>query len=335
MKYFVSLTAFFLCLASFQTAKGQEVAFSQFYASPLYLNPAMTGLTYSPRFTLNYRNQWASFNNAFQTYAVSYDQHFDKFNSGIGISVLADRAMQNVYNHNKVALYYSYLLNVNRKLAMKFGAEVAFVQKSVRWNELIFLDQIDPLAGVQSPDTPSQENLPAESNFMYPDFSAGVLVFTGDFYGGVSVKHLTRPHITINDFDPDSRLLLYSSVHAGKVFTFNTVRQFDPFIAPNILYANQELYNQITVGSTFGVRPVYSGIYARHTINNFDALILLLGVRRGGFRAAYSVDFSVGQSTKFNGASHEVSISIELYESGSSRSGRRNRSMMTCPDVFQ
>jgi len=315
MKYFVFFTAFCLSFLSSQGLKAQEVAFSQFYSSPLYLNPAMTGLTYSPRFTLNYRNQWGSFDNAFQTYAVSYDQHFDKVNSGFGISILADRAMLNIYNHNKVALHYSYLLNVNRSLAIKFGAEAAFVQKSIKWNELIFLDQIDPLAGVQSPDTPSQETLPTESSLMYPDFSAGVLVFTGDFYGGVSVKHLTRPYITIGDFDPESRLLLYSSAHVGKVFTFNTVRQFDPFIAPNIMYANQEVYNQITAGSTFGIRP--------------------LGVRRGGFRAAYSVDFSVGQSTKFNGASHEISLSVELFENDSSRSGRRNRSMMTCPDVFQ
>lgn len=295
----------------------------------------MTGLTYSPRFTLNYRNQWPGFDQAFQTYAVSYDQHFDKLNSGFGLSILADRAMLNIYNHNKVALHYSYLLNVNSQLAMKFGAEAAFVQKSIRWNELIFLDQIDPLAGVQSPDTPGQESLPTQSNHIYPDFSAGVLVFTGDFYGGISVKHLTRPHITIEDRDADSRMLLYSSAHVGKVFTFSTVRRFDPFIAPNIMYANQEVYNQITAGATFGTRPVYMGLYARHTISNFDALIAMLGVRKGVFRAAYSVDFSVGQSTEFNSNSHEVSISFELYESSSSRSGRRNRSMMTCPDVFQ
>jgi len=277
MKYIVFLATFCVAFSASFSVKAQEVAFSQFYSSPLYLNPAMTGLTYSPRFTLNYRNQLPDFNNAFQTYAVSYDQHFDKINSGFGLSLLADRAMLNIYNHNKVALHYSYLLNVNSRVAMKFGAEAAFVQKSVRWNELIFLDQIDPLAGVQSPDTPSQENLPSESSFIYPDFSAGVLIFTRDFYGGVSVKHLTRPHITIDDFDADSRLYLYSSVHAGKVFSFNSVRKYDPFIAPNILYANQEVFNQVTAGATFGTRPVYAGIYGRHTIENFDALIFLLG----------------------------------------------------------
>ena len=44
----------------------QDLHFSQFYAAPLYLNPAFAGTAGGPRFILNYRNQWPGINNAFK-----------------------------------------------------------------------------------------------------------------------------------------------------------------------------------------------------------------------------------------------------------------------------
>ena len=36
----------------------QDPQFSQFYANPVYLNPAFAGTARCPRVVLNYRNQW-------------------------------------------------------------------------------------------------------------------------------------------------------------------------------------------------------------------------------------------------------------------------------------
>ena len=55
----------------------QDIHFSQFYTSPLNLNPAMTGLINAgQRVTVNYRNQWAGAvgSAAFNTYSASYDR---------------------------------------------------------------------------------------------------------------------------------------------------------------------------------------------------------------------------------------------------------------------
>ena len=59
------------CLSS------QDIHFTQFYMSPLNLNPAMTGvMNCKTRMIANYRNQWAAVlaANAYNTYSVSYDQ---------------------------------------------------------------------------------------------------------------------------------------------------------------------------------------------------------------------------------------------------------------------
>ena len=54
----------------------QDPEFTQFYANPLYLNPAFAGTARCPRVNLNYRNQWPGISGTYVTYSASYDQHF-------------------------------------------------------------------------------------------------------------------------------------------------------------------------------------------------------------------------------------------------------------------
>ena len=64
------------CMAYFLpgTAVAQDPAFSQFFASPLSLNPALTGkFNGTVRVAGNYRNQWPQIDNAFITSTVSID----------------------------------------------------------------------------------------------------------------------------------------------------------------------------------------------------------------------------------------------------------------------
>ena len=51
------LIAAFFCIPT-QKAYAQDPEFTQFYANPLYLNPAFAGTGRCPRIIMNYRNQW-------------------------------------------------------------------------------------------------------------------------------------------------------------------------------------------------------------------------------------------------------------------------------------
>src|SRR5437868_9753664 len=77
--------------------KGQDPHFSQFFASPLTLNPAFTGkFNGSFRVTGNYRNQWPEINKAFTTTTASVDFHIldNKIdftdNFGVGLMAYSD-----------------------------------------------------------------------------------------------------------------------------------------------------------------------------------------------------------------------------------------------------
>ncbi|MDZ7648921.1 MAG: type IX secretion system membrane protein PorP/SprF [Cytophagales bacterium] len=52
-------------------AFAQDPQFSQYYASPLYLNPGFTGITPQQRLTSNYRIQWPNLPQAYVTYGPS------------------------------------------------------------------------------------------------------------------------------------------------------------------------------------------------------------------------------------------------------------------------
>ena len=83
LKTFVAIIGVFLST----TALAQDPEFSQFYANPLYLNPAFAGSNNCPRVALNYRNQWPGLSGSFVTQSVSYDQRLG-YNKGAGIGFL-------------------------------------------------------------------------------------------------------------------------------------------------------------------------------------------------------------------------------------------------------
>ncbi|MBK7093551.1 MAG: type IX secretion system membrane protein PorP/SprF [Saprospiraceae bacterium] len=76
----------------------QDIHFSQFYMSPLNLNPALTGVSNcTGRVIANFRNQWSPVlkSGAYNTFSMSYDQkmpvgRYDYF--GIGGTFWGDVA---------------------------------------------------------------------------------------------------------------------------------------------------------------------------------------------------------------------------------------------------
>ena len=103
----------FTVLASFVLigdAVAQDPQFSQFYANPLYLNPAFAGTARCPRLAMNYRNQWPGIPGNFVTYSASYDQHVDNMNGGLGVLVMNDRAGAGALTTTGASGIYSYQL---------------------------------------------------------------------------------------------------------------------------------------------------------------------------------------------------------------------------------
>src|ERR1700722_11713439 len=88
-------------------AQAQGPGFSQFFASPLPLNPALTGkFDGVVRVAGNYRNQWPAINNAFITSTISVDAPIlvNKLPAndtwGIGFMAMTDKTASGILNDN-------------------------------------------------------------------------------------------------------------------------------------------------------------------------------------------------------------------------------------------
>src|SRR5947208_5817866 len=99
---------FACCLAK---VKGQDPHFSQFFASPLTLNPALTGkFDGNLRVTGNYRNQWPTINRAFTTTTVSVDfpimrNHISSTDTwGVGFMGYSDQSANSALKFNYLSV---------------------------------------------------------------------------------------------------------------------------------------------------------------------------------------------------------------------------------------
>ena len=135
------------CFSFVNEIKAQDPHFTQFYANPIYLNPAFAGSHRCPRIIFNYRNQWPNISGTFVTTSFSYDMRVEAVSGGIGFHFLNDRAGLGTMGITRFSGIYAYQLAVTREFSMAFGFEATYGQKKLDWSKLTFGDQIDPKYG--------------------------------------------------------------------------------------------------------------------------------------------------------------------------------------------
>jgi len=309
------VASFFIFLSLFSVVRlaAQDPQFSQFYANPLYLNPALAGAPICPRLIANYRNQWPSVENAFITYNASYDQYIDFLHGGVGLLVTADRAGGGNLNTTMISLTYAYKFNITDWIYASAALQVGYYQRRLVWENLLFEDMIDPQNGFV---LPTSEKQPDQARVGVPDFSAGFFIGYKDLiYGGASVAHLTQPKIGFYA-DNTSTLSMKITIHAGSVInlrkkgSYKADREFS--ISPNVLYQQQFRYHQLNVGFYLTIDPFVGGLWFRHNFENADAIIPFLGIHYKNLRVGYSYDFTISNLRSASGGAHEVSASWQF-----------------------
>lgn len=210
-------------------AQAQDIHFSQFYMSPLNLNPAMTGvMNCNHRIVANYRNQWSSIlkQNAYNTYSLSYDQklpvgRYDYF--GLGGTLWGDKAGTSEFATLQARLSGSYAKKMGgyRRKAhyLVLGGDLGVSQRSINSANLQWPSQNNG-NGQYDPTQGTAEAI-ADPNFLFLDLSAGLLWFSvfdedNNFYFGGAFSHLNRANVSFGD----ASIPLYSkfTFHAGGEF---------------------------------------------------------------------------------------------------------------------
>ncbi len=307
------------------TVSAQDPHFSQYYANPLYLNPAFAGTKKCPEVNINYRNQYPVIG-VYQTFSASYDQYIDGMNGGLGFLVMRDEAGNGALTATEVSGIYSYHLEVSRKFTLQAGLQATFRQRALDFTGFTFPDQIDPFFGFVKE---SSEVAPGNNVNTHLDVSAGLLGYTEKFYIGAVFHHLTQPN---EAFYTTSRLPMKITGHAGFTIPLGRqrlYRELQNYLIPNIVYQIQGPYDQLTTNISFSRGAISGGLGFRTSTKNPDALVVLLGYAptEGAWKIGYSYDITVSTNASELGGAHELSLAYQFP----CRTKRKRNQAIKCP----
>jgi len=198
------LYLFLLLIISASFVMAQDPHFSQFFASPLTLNPAFTGkFNGNYRIAGNYRNQWPTINNAFITNTASIDFHIlqnsiksnDLF--GVGFMFLNDNSANSAVKFNYAAISTAYHkgLDEDGNNQLGIGIQATYSNMLINTTNLKFEDQLTTL-GFTGTTSEVFNNATLQSSYF--DLNAGIL-FNGssnennNYYAGLSMYHINSP----------------------------------------------------------------------------------------------------------------------------------------------
>lgn len=321
----ISLIVALLVMGS-TSLMAQDVNFSQFYANPLYLNPAMAGAKVAPRIAISYRDQWPQLVSAFTTVSGSYDQYIPALHGGIGVIMMTDRQGDHgALKSNKIGAMYSFRFKINNEFFINAGLEASINNTNIAWNEFLrFPDQIDPTSGFIHN---SAAQAPENQSKWYADFAAGVMAYGSMWYAGFAASHLTQPN---QGFYGESIVPMKFTANAGGLINvasekrrWSAIGLGTPVISPNIIYQYQFGIDAIDGGYGAGFHtfnyglyldwdPFLVGVWYRQSLENADAFIFMAGFQKDYLKVGYSYDVTVSKLANNVGGAHEITLGFLL-----------------------
>ncbi|MBN4062304.1 MAG: hypothetical protein COA57_12030 [Flavobacteriales bacterium] len=169
---------FVLCFLFSVSCFAQDIHFSQFYQTPLIVNPALTGVFGGDqRVILNYKDQWTSFGAPYKTFAFSFDatmlkKKWDNSYLGAGVSVYNDVAGDAKLGTTQVNAALSGILFVSDNNSISAGVMGGFAQRSMKGENFEWGNQF--VNGVHDPNQPTGEPAQSLEPFFFGDAAAGI-----------------------------------------------------------------------------------------------------------------------------------------------------------------
>jgi type IX secretion system PorP/SprF family membrane protein len=284
-----------------QMVKAQDPHFSQFFASPLTLNPAFTGkFSGTWRLAANHRDQWPSIPKAYVTTSASLDFPVlksrvpEKDVFGVGISGLTDASANGLLklNYGSLSMSYHKALDENGYSTIGAGFQATYSSLSLARDKLTFSDML-----TQNGFTGPTAEVISGTGKSYFDINAGLL-YSGstngenNFYLGASMYHINRPRVGFQD--KNWYLSGRISAHAGGSFPVSDLIT----LHVSAIHQMQNKASETTLGAAIAANLSYdpekpSAIYIGSWVRLNDAIVPYIGLEFGGLRIGVSYDFNI------------------------------------------
>lgn len=295
-------------------AVAQDIHFSQFYNSPLNLNPGLCGALSDIQGVLNYKDQWKTVASPYKTYAASFDMRLMKGKwkngfLGAGLSFFGDKAGDAQLGTTSVSFSLSSNRKINDKQNLALGLQGGIAQRSIQTDKFQWGNQYNGTA--YDPTIPHDEVF-NNTKMVYPDFGAGLLWTYGDgemyitandqfkMDAGVAMYHFTRPAQSFYDGTSDKlhfKYVVHSSAHIG-------IKNTKIAIEPSVMVLLQGPAQEINVGGAIR--------YAIREDSKYTGFVKSASISAGGH---YRAQDAFVLSTMLNIANYGLGISYDVNTS--------------------
>ncbi len=280
--------------------QGMDPVFSQFYAAPIYLNPAFAGSTLCSRIALSQRLISGPEN--FYIANFSYDRYVEALHGGVGLMVTSDQSGMYMMR-NSINAMYAYHLRLTEDLELNFGVQVGYIGNYSRWHRFKF---------------PADEPEPDNTWKSGVDFAAGMMVFSDAVYGGIAVHHLHEPDMSLfseNNAPLQRKYTMHLGFYREPAWGNQRMGRDAPeyFFSPNFIFQLQgdlpgnNYFSHTSFGMYFGRKPVMLGFWHRiHWMELFSesikhTTVAHLGINLDDYRIGISYDFElISNSSNIN-----------------------------------
>jgi type IX secretion system PorP/SprF family membrane protein len=268
------------------------------YALPYQLNPALTGSNNLEsntigRLALNYRFQPNDLNST----QIGYDQYVSALKGGLGLMATRDHSSVYGTSHSIISASYARVIPVTDKFYLRTGLQMSIGQKRLD------LDKIQ-----------TSGPLPSD-RVSYPNFAAGIVGYTKQFFVGFAVHNLFEPVQSFYGTE-DGIIHRRYTLHGGWELPLS--KKENAFVlAPNFIFMRQNNQADVNIGTYLSKGILVSGLWFRQSFGEFkttDALMVLMGIQTERFRVGYSFDIAVSSTRRISNGAHEITIAYNLFQ---------------------
>jgi len=307
----------------------QDPVLSQYYSNTIYLNPAFTGSSGMPRISMGYRNQYPSMGQVFVDYHAAFDMPSKFLGGGFGVNILNDVQAKGQLSNLRIDGIYSHAVIFRAEIEMIAGLQASYVIRSLRTDGLIMPDGIDNLTG----NYIGPGEAISDQTVGFPDFAAGVLFFTRDWYAGFALHHITAPNMSFSRSYREALPRKYT-LNAGIIIPIFEKRFGREYlqISPNLVYIQQGSQRQVNVGAEVMRKGVFVGVWCRQNIRfGLGAVTAVAGYQDKKMRFGYSYDFntSLPWITSNGTGAHEISFTWRFSKSDK----KTKMGTINCPKI--
>lgn len=277
----VTFLSLVICITA---ASAQDAHFTQYFATPLQVNPAMTGV-FDGKFRASntYRSQWSGLGKGYKTLHLSADLPVGKGEIGngffgVGFMMYQDKAGTAGYSNNifEGSLSYVTALDPTKDHFLSIGFQAGLNQSSIdlskaTWDSQWNGDQYDAAL-------PSREAIQLQQ-FSYLDFNAGVMYYyvpneANSFSVGGAMQHIGAPNVSFYSEGNNPLNRRYTFHSSAEI---SLTKENAAWVTPRLLYMRQGNQQMILTGAYFKSKIQFK---SRYTNYKKEAYVLLGGFYR-------------------------------------------------------